>query len=590
MPSLSRSLALVLAFLAALWIAGCSGGSGVSTTGNDRTPTGELVVEHPLGRAQGRTPPPHVDQLEISGFTLEDGLVMAPSKHDFAQTVRVHAPVTTRIVRILYLSGGVSVGFYEGLVEIQADHTTTISDPPYVTLPSCHIPADDSQGQYGAVLTDEGVQAPNFGYPQALPARATPGNVFFGHSQPQLPSKVQVSGTPPIGMQGTLRTLGSPGSCISWSYAYGLGGFTASRNPDGTQKWDLADEDNQISTAQMYRRVHHLMGEDCPKGSTDYYLPLLVMTGSANVAEVPYFADCCYLDALDPEQAFPDAGRLRLGSYGTVAFPAGKHKPARDYVLQQLKEYLASGHVVAFAGPVYEHFDSLPIEAGVFYSDATVPNSGHGMLLVGYDDEVGLGTPDKPKGAFLVQNSFGTVWPALKQARGTVNLAPPGMFYVSYDTFFDVQLGGAVATPVDAATPGTPALARTGTGPAAHVMQAWQYTEPGQAWLAVKLWFGGPVTVDSVTMREPSGARAATQHPNAPYQNGVVFLRRADGKSFGTGTWHLSVTGRDGTGDSATWTGEFTLAAPNAGFPQHPAAALPDVVFGTTGGQAAIED
>lgn len=584
-PGLLALLA-VLIFLAA----GCTGGGGVSSGTTERTPTGELVVEHPLRRVQGRTPPPQVDELEISGFTLEDQLVMAPSKHPIAPQVRLRAPVTTRIVRILYLSGGVSVGFYEGVVTVHADETTTITDPPFVTLPSCHIPADDSQGQYGAILTDEGAQNTSFGYPQALPARGTLGNVFFGQSQPQLPSKVQVSGTPPIGMQGTLTTLGSPGSCISWSYAYGLGGFTASRNPDGTQKWDLADENNQISTAQMYRRVHHLLGEDCPKGSNDLYLPLLVMTGSANVAEIPYFADCCYLNALDPQQEFPDAGRLRLGSYGTVAFPAGRHHPDRAYVLQQLKEYLASGRLVAFAGPVYQSFDSLPLEAGVFYSNTTIPNSGHGMLLVGYDDEVGLGTADKPKGAFLVQNSFGTVWPELRQAKGTVNLAPPGMFYLSYDTFFDFQLGGAVATPVDATTPATPALTRDGTGPAAHVMHAWQYTEATEGWLAVKLWFGGPVLVESVTLHEPGGARAAEQKPNAPYQNGVVFLRRADGKSFPTGTWHLSVTGKDAQGASSTWSGTFTVGAPDAGFPQLPAAGLPATVFGTTGAQATILD
>lgn len=63
-----------------------------------------------------------------------------------------------------------------------------------------------------------------------------------------------------------------------------------------------------------------------------------------------------------------------------------------------------------------------------------------------------------PTGELVVQHPLGSAWPELRQAPGTQNLAPRGMFYISYDTFFDWQLGGSVAPPVGGPDSGFPQL------------------------------------------------------------------------------------------------------------------------------------
>ena len=77
---------------------------------------------------------------------------------------------------------------------------------------------------------------------------------------------------------------------------------------------------------------------------------------------------------------------------------------------------------------------------GVIYDTATVPNSGHGQLIVGYDDKIGqVGQ----RGAFLVQNSFGTSWPPrLRLGRA----ARPGLLVLQQ--FRTTQVMAAVAYPV----------------------------------------------------------------------------------------------------------------------------------------------
>src|SRR5207249_9120823 len=109
----------------------------------------------------------------------------------------------------------------------------------------------------------------------------------------------------------------------------------------------------------------------------------------------------------------------------------------QDVPQSLLKEFLASGMAIAFAGPVYMGFSNPPLSNGVFYGSPTIPMSGHGMLLVGYDDLAG--NTAKGLGAFYIQNSFGPQWPPAQ---------PGGRFWISYGAF-QTQLGAAVAYPFD---------------------------------------------------------------------------------------------------------------------------------------------
>jgi C1A family cysteine protease len=134
--------------------------------------------------------------------------------------------------------------------------------------------------------------------------------------------------------------------------------------------------------------------------------------------------------------------RFRIGSY--AAFNIHDNPRA----LQRIKQYIANGQAVAFSGYVLCGYGlDLPMQDGVIYETSYVIRqnrqpAGHGQLVVGYDDSVG--TPGN-QGALLIQNSFGTGWPA--SAGATSSIAPPGMAYWSYNSFEQTQQLAAVAYP-----------------------------------------------------------------------------------------------------------------------------------------------
>src|SRR4029078_297571 len=106
-----------------------------------------------------------------------------------------------------------------------------------------------------------------------------------------------------------------------------------------------------------------------------------------------------------------------------------------------------------------------------FYDTASnlIPNSGHGQLLVGYDNNAGAAGK---KGALLVQNSFGTDWPPPTSG----SIAPPGKLYWSYETFLVSQKLAAVAYPYDPSPPtGTMLAADNPKAPVASITRAYQW-------------------------------------------------------------------------------------------------------------------
>jgi hypothetical protein len=325
-------------------------------------------------------------------------------------------PTSVKILKIGYLAGADLVGHFEGFVQVEASKTTRLQNPPWVTHPACTAPVPDGLGLFGADL--EGLAAT--GTPGGLPFRALPdrrpwvsGSGAFPLGLP-LPAQVTLDNVPPVGMQGTIPSLGYPGSCISWSWGYGLGSYTAARTPEGTVQWSTQDPANQASPAFLYSLVLGRENRSCPTGTADLYLPQLVAEGAPSMAQVPYAPDCCYIDAINVDQQFPKEDRFRIGSYANISLPASAGGGDAGTTLTILKELLASGMAVAFAGPVFNDITTLPLDNGVFYPCAGCwcpPDTGcgHGMLLVGYDDLIG--DLDLGLGAFLVQNSFGTNWP-----------------------------------------------------------------------------------------------------------------------------------------------------------------------------------
>src|SRR5712691_984218 len=118
---------------------------------------------------------------------------------------------------------------------------------------------DDALGQYGSLLDAEEFSQS----PQALPPAAL---LDPPQTQPSsLPGTMILDNLPAVATQGTPPApLGSPGSCEAQSFAYGLGSYTAARNPDGTTKWDpSSNSEYQVSAAFMYRWVQSLQGREC---------------------------------------------------------------------------------------------------------------------------------------------------------------------------------------------------------------------------------------------------------------------------------------------------------------------------------------
>jgi hypothetical protein len=379
-------------------------------------------------------------------------------------------------------------------------------------------------GQYGSLLyTLEFEQSPSALPPEALTGKAEP-----------LPKKVTLDNLPSVAMQGALSHLGSPGSCEAQSFGYCLGSYTAARNPDGTPRWDASQAENQISAAHQYALEHKAEGAVCPKGSQAIpYLDRLIAYGAPNIFEVPYYPLCSYLNAIDLDKTYPNATQFRLGSLAAFSI---KNDP--DAAVLLIKKLLATGNAVAFSGPVLVGYDNPILQDGVMTETSSVPKSGHGQTVVGYDDEIG---PAGNKGAFLIQNSFGEQWPPKPNS----SKASPGRLYWSYKTF-QTQSLAATAYPVETG-PLTGFTLTTASEPAGSVNRAYQWAPSDQdgVWFIAMLQFAWAVTLTQVIFTEPGTGTTVSGLYGRNINNGYVYVKRTDGNQFVDGEWGIQLFGLD---------------------------------------------
>ncbi len=267
--------------------------------------------------------------------------------------------------------------------------------------------------------------APEFNSaPQALSPQA-----FIAPGAPSsLPSLVTLNNLPPVAMQGTTKQPGSPGSCEAQSFGYGLGSYTAALNTNGAFKWDTSQPASQVSAAFLYNYMHHQEQKDCPKGSlATPYLDYLIANGSPSASDIPYQPNCKYLSGLPLDPDFPGMAQFCLGSFATFNI---QKNPA--WALFLIKQLLANGLAIAFSGPVLTGYYSPVFSNGIICETTTIPKSGHGQLIVGYDDTIG---PPANPGALLIQNSFGTDWPGANSG----SAAPGGKAYWSLRQLFRIR-------------------------------------------------------------------------------------------------------------------------------------------------------
>ena len=449
------------------------------------------------------------------------------------------------------------------------------------------FPSGDDAGQFGSLL-----YAPEF----AASVKALPPAAFFSPPvQPPLPSQAFLTNLPAVSQQGTPENMGSPGSCEAQSFGYGLGSYTAALKPDGSPKWDPAQPQHSVSPAYLYewaltKQYPPPPPSPCGKGTfATPYLDHLVSLGAPTRARVPYpelattEADCAYLDMIPSQRDFPDSypgmRRFRIGSYAVLTI--GEDPQA---AVQLIKEYIANGQVVAFSGHVLCGYCNPTLQDGVIYETEYIARSGHGQLVVGYDDDVG--TPGK-EGALLIQNSFGTAWPPASSQ----SPAPPGQVYWSYDSFRTTQSLAAVAYPRSPGPPGGVKLSRNAHAPQAWITSAFQWAPDGQpgVYLILTHFFHDPVVLDGVSLTEPGGANAVTatavygQHISTGYS----YLKRTDGNAFLSGTWAVSLEGSDVNGDPVAYAGTVVVGEPQPNMPTGASMAGQNIT-GSTGDPATL--
>lgn len=394
----------------------------------------------------------------------------------------------------------------------------------------------ESSANYGSTLT----QADIDGAVKALPPEAFQGK----YGKPvtgKLPKQVFLTNLPAVAQQGTPADPGSPGTCEAQSYGYGLGSYTAARGSDGVVKWDASIPQNATSAAWLYELVQRSSGKACPAGSRSLdYLEQLVSFGAPSRGQVPYQSNCTYLDNVNISPR-PSMDRFLVGSYAVIPVSGNGN------AVGQIRSHLAAGQAVAFTGAVLCGYAFNPaFEQGVIYKTATVPNSGHGQLLVGYDDRLGKsGAP----GALLVQNSFGTSWPP----SGSGSAAPAGQAFWSYNSFATTQSMAAVAYPLSAGPGKTRLDPSPYYAPVATISRSYQWTPGGadtSAYLILGHVFSAPVKLTSVTLTEPGGSNLKVTATYGQFiSSGYSYLKRSDGKSFLGGTYKLvlKAVATDGT-------------------------------------------
>lgn len=409
---------------------------------------------------------------------------------------------------------------------------------------SANDPSDDTLGQFGSELN----VAEFDNAPEALPVLA------FNRTRGPLPSSVLLTNLPPIATQGTPpKPLGSPGSCEAQSFAYGLGSYTNGRNPNGSIRWDITNPDNLISAAFQYRYQHFLQGKTCPSGSLAIpYLDRIVAEGSPSAADFAYRADCAYLDSIPTNPVVNNPERFRLGSFSTFQVRSNP-----DAALQQIKEYVANGQAVAFSGLVLEGYSAPQMTNGVIYTHSTIPNSGHGQFVVGYDDTIG--DPANP-GALLIQNSFGPQWPP----PASNSVAPPGMAWWSYGTFKATQMLCAVAYPrIEARPSGAKLFQSTPNAPECVMHEAYQHASnsAGPVYLIANIWMQEPIVIVGVAMVEPTSGTKMSGVYSHHLGNGNLYFKRADGFQFMTGDYQIEIVGTTLNDTPVTYSGVMRVGA-----------------------------
>ena len=419
--------------------------------------------------------------------------------------------------------------------------------------------ADLKNGRFGADVSG----ADFVGVARALPPEALVGTmIHVQNPAPTSASRVVLDNLPTIATQGVPGSDGDPGSCEAQSFGYCLGAYTAARNPDGSRKWSAADPLNQPSAAWLYQWAHQAYkpGGSCPSGtgSTCYAIEL-VTVGAPSTALYPYNPSgsttvkgiCSYIDSLNVSGKGFDASRLLVGSY--KALPGLMNQKAQ--YLDSFKAFIRNGHAIAFNGLVANEYciQNPPLVNGAFtMPTGFIAGSGHGQVIVGYDDSMG------PSGAFLVQNSFGPGW----NPGSTGDPGYNGRIWWDYDAWFKCQTYALVMYPNSHEPPyGHPLHPSGGSAVNIFVRSAKRYSKGGHHYAVLVLHASDAITLSSLEIvgkkGNIAGGTSSTQSLAETMRFGYTYVRRAT--PFSPGEYEATITATK-NGQSATYHGPIEIS------------------------------
>jgi hypothetical protein len=228
-----------------------------------------------------------------------------------------------------------------------------------------------------------------------------------------LAASVDLSGDlPPVGDQGI------QGSCAAWATSYYYKTWSEKQEHAA---WDLDNPMYQFSPSFMYNQING--GVDDGASFYDAF-SLLETKGDVDIAEMPYDQNdyttqptTAQLEAAKPYR-IPAYSQPGWG-YFFLRSTNGPYSSPND--ISTLKAWLNSGEMLVMAIPIYwDFFDDTPYYD--YDGSSGFSNSGHGVAIVGYDDNANPSGADADhRGGFKMVNSWGPSW----NGDGTV--------YLSYD-------------------------------------------------------------------------------------------------------------------------------------------------------------
>ena len=277
-------------------------------------------------------------------------------------------------------------------------------------------------------------------------------------------------------------------------------------------------------------------------------------SGAPSTAAIPYnpngattpAAICTEIGRINTSNPGPDAAHLLIGSYKGYSGVKGK----QSQYLDTFKALIRSGHAIAFSGLVPKQYsvEQPALNEGAFDApQGFITASGHGQVIVGFDDSIG------PGGAFLIQNSFGPAWNPGPADDPGFN----GRIWCSYRSWFSGQSLALIMYPNNDQPPaGAKLVASTKTAPDLYLKESRRYQQDGNSYLALIVHGTEAVTISQIVVTGPKGL-AATQALNEMMRFGYAYVERKPAYDPGHNTASLSV--KTQAGKAVTYKGGFDV-------------------------------